>query len=215
MPNRDLNNMRESYESGCLLEKDCDKNPFNQFDKWFQQALSEKIKEPNAMQIATVGNDGQPSIRTVLLKSFDKDGFVFYTNYKSKKGIQLAQNNKIAILFFYEEHERQIRIEGIVHKCTSEENNAYFHARPVDSQIAATISAQSQVVADRAVLENLFEAKKQEFLNKEIPLKEDWGGYIVTPVLFEFWQGRKNRLHDRIQYTKTKTGDWIMERLMP
>lgn len=214
MPNRDLNNMRQSYEATYLLEEDCDSNPFIQFDKWFQEALKINAIEPNAMQLATVGANGQPSIRTVLLKSFDKNGFVFYTNYTSKKGKQLEENNKIALLFWLREQERQVIIEGSVSKIPYEENSIYFHSRPRDSQLAAKVSNQSSSIKDRATLEELFETQKALFENKEIPLKESWGGYLVVPTLFEFWQGRANRLHDRIQY-KVEDNNWKLERLMP
>lgn len=214
MPNRDLNNMRQSYETTYLLEEDCDSNPFIQFDKWFQEALKINAIEPNAMQLATVGANGQPSIRTVLLKSFDKNGFVFYTNYTSKKGKQLEENNKIALLFWLREQERQVIIEGSVSKIPYEENSIYFHSRPRDSQLAAKVSNQSSSIKDRATLEELFETQKALFENKEIPLKESWGGYLVVPTLFEFWQGRANRLHDRIQY-KVEDNNWKLERLMP
>jgi pyridoxamine 5'-phosphate oxidase len=215
MPNRDLNNMRESYESALLLEENCDSNPFVQFDKWFQNALDNNLIEPNAMQIATVGKDLQPSVRTVLLKSFDVNGFVFYTNYDSKKGIQIAENSKVSLLFWYREHERQIRIEGFASKTTYDANNIYFHSRPIDSQLAASISNQSKVIENRAVLDDLFNEKKIEYQDKEIPLRENWGGYIIVPHLFEFWQGRKSRLHDRIQYTKQTDATWKLERLAP
>ena len=215
MPNRDLNNMRESYESSFLLEEDCDKNPFQQFDKWFHQALEENQIEPNAMQIATVGKDLQPSIRTVLLKSFDKNGFVFYTNYNSIKGTQIKENDKVALLFWYREHERQIRIEGVARKTAVEENEIYFHSRPRESQLAALVSDQSKKLESRTMLDELFEKKKAEFADQEIPLKQNWGGYVVEPTLFEFWQGRESRLHDRIQYTKAEDNSWIIERLFP
>ncbi len=215
MPNRDLNNMRESYESSFLLEEHCDPNPFKQFDKWFQNALDDNLIEPNAMQIATVGKDLQPSVRTVLLKSFDTDGFIFYTNYASKKGMQMAENEKVSLLFWYREHERQIRIEGIANKTSYESNDIYFHSRPKESQLAATISTQSKVIDNRAMLEKLFEEKNKEYQDKEVPLREDWGGYIITPHLFEFWQGRKSRLHDRIQYTNQTNQSWKIERLSP
>ena len=214
MPNRDLNNMRQSYEATYLLEEDCDSNPFIQFDKWFQEALKINAIEPNAMQLATVGANGQPSIRTVLLKSFDKKGFVFYTNYTSKKGKQLEEINKVALLFWLREQERQVIIEGSVSKIPYEENSIYFHSRPRDSQLAAKVSNQSSSIKDRATLEELFETQKALFENKEIPLKESWGGYLVVPTLFEFWQGRANRLHDRIQY-KVEDNNWKLERLMP
>lgn len=215
MPNRDVHNMRASYESSFLLEEDCDANPFQQFDKWFNHAVDDKLIEPNAMQIATVGKNLQPSLRTVLLKSFDENGFVFYTNYESKKGKQLAENEKIALLFWFREHERQIRIEGTVQRTSRKLNDVYFHSRPTDSQLAATISSQSEVIPNREMLDKLFQEKQQEFSNKEIPLKENWGGYIVTPNLFEFWQGRKSRLHDRIQYSLISADNWKMERLAP
>lgn len=215
MPNRDLNEMRQSYETAYLLEENCDRNPFLQFDKWFQDALKNNDIEPNAMQIATVGLDGQPTIRTVLLKSFDSNGFIFYTNYESKKGHQIAANAKVALLFWYREQERQIRIEGIAKKTTKEANEIYFHSRPRDSQLAATISEQSKPVKDRAYLDELFENKKNELDNKEIPLRDNWGGYLIIPTLFEFWQGRKNRLHDRIQFTLDENNNWEIVRLMP
>jgi len=215
MPNRDLNKMRESYESSYLLEEHCDPNPFKQFDKWFQNALDDNLIEPNAMQIATVGKDMQPSIRTVLLKSFDTNGFIFYTNYDSKKGNQIDENEKVGLLFWFREHERQIRIEGLASKTSKESNNVYFQSRPKESQLAAKISNQSKVIESRIILENLFEEKSKEYHDKEVPLLENWGGYIITPHLFEFWQGRKSRLHDRIQYKKQANQNWIIERLSP
>ncbi len=213
MPNRDVHNMRESYESSFLLEENCDSNPFHQFDNWFQHAIDSKLIEPNAMTLATVGKNGQPSARIVLLKSFNKDGFVFYTNYESKKGGQMKENHKVAILFWWQ--ERQVRIEGTVQKSSSELNDVYFHSRPTDSQLAATISDQSKIIPNRDFLDKLFQEKQVEFFDKEIPLKENWGGYIVVPSLFEFWQGRENRLHDRIQYTLLSEDSWKMERLAP
>ncbi|MCB0507405.1 MAG: pyridoxamine 5'-phosphate oxidase [Bacteroidetes bacterium] len=207
--------MRESYEAAKLLETDCHKNPFIQFDAWFQEALNDQLVEPNAMQIATVGKNMQPSIRTVLLKSFDENGFVFFTNYESKKGIEIAENEHVALLFWYREHQRQIRIEGIAQKTAESLNTSYFYERPHDSQLAAYVSQQSQVVKDRPTLDNLFIEQQHLLENKIIPKKENWGGYVITPNLFEFWQGRANRFHDRIQYQKTSDNAWIMERLMP
>ncbi|HQV79169.1 MAG TPA: pyridoxamine 5'-phosphate oxidase [Chitinophagales bacterium] len=214
MANRDLNNMRESYDAFSLLEHDCNSNPFKQFDKWFQHAIDAKEYEPNAMQLATVGVDGQPSIRTVLLKSFDINGFVFFTNYNSRKGQQIQENAKVTLLFWYREQQRQIRVEGIATKTSLNENDIYFHSRPRESQIAAYVSKQSQVVENRTVLDDLFTTKEIEFKNQEVPMLENWGGFKVTPTLFEFWQGRVSRLHDRIQYTKIED-TWKMERLMP
>ncbi|HUM52991.1 MAG TPA: pyridoxamine 5'-phosphate oxidase [Chitinophagales bacterium] len=215
MPNRDLTNMRNSYEKGFLLEKDCDKNPFIQFEKWFQQAIDDNLYEPNAMQIATVGKDLQPSVRTVLLKSFDKNGFIFYTNYDSKKGSQIKENDKVALLFWFREHERQVRIEGIATQTTTEMNEIYFRSRPRDSQIAAFVSKQSSTIEDRKTLDELFIKTNQEFKNVEIPIKRNWGGYNIKPTLIEFWQGRQNRLHDRLQYTLKDNQIWILERLAP
>lgn len=215
MPNRNLNNMRESYDSSFLLEEYCDKNPFVQFEKWFQDSVNDKQIEPNAMQLATVGKDLQPSIRTVLLKSFDANGFVFYTNYHSKKGNEIEENGKVSLLFWYREHQRQIRIEGVAHKTEPEENDIYFHSRPRGSQLAALVSEQSKTIKDRNELDELFKTKSEEYKDLDIPLKENWGGYIITPTLFEFWQGRESRLHDRIQYTRTETNDWKIERLCP
>lgn len=215
MPNRDLNNMRNSYEKGFLLEKDCAKNPFVQFEKWFQDAINDNLYEPNAMQIATVGKNAQPSVRTVLLKSFDEKGFVFYTNYESKKGKQIKENDKVALLFWFREHERQIRIEGIATKTSLEMNDVYFHSRPRDSQIAAFVSKQSSIIENRRMLDDLFKEKNKEFKNKEIPLKKNWGGFLIKPILFEFWQGRENRLHDRLQYIIYKNQNWKLVRLAP
>jgi pyridoxamine 5'-phosphate oxidase len=213
MPNRDLNNMRESYESSFLLEEHCDSDPFILFDKWFHHALDAKITEPNAMTLATAGNNGQPSARIVLLKSFSHDGFVFYTNYESRKGKEMNENNKVALLFWW--HERQVRIEGVVKKADRHSAEKYFHSRPKDSQIGAAISPQSQVLKNRFILEDRFKETEAEFKEKEIPLPDNWGGYIVVPDLFEFWQGRVSRLHDRIQYTLSSEQKWMMERLAP
>ena len=215
MPNRDLTNMRNSYEKGFLLEKDCDKNPIFQFEKWFQQAIDDNLYEPNAMQIATVVNDLHPSLRTVLLKSFDENGFVFYTNYESKKGVDIKENDKVALLFWFREHERQVRIEGIATQTTEEMNEIYFRSRPRDSQIAAYLSNQSIVIENRNSLDELFLQIIQEFKDLEIPIKKNWGGYNIKPTVIEFWQGRQNRLHDRLQYTLQENQIWILERLAP
>ena len=213
MPNRDLNNMRESYESSYLLEEDCHPNPFHQFDKWFHHAVESKITEPNAMTLATVGADGQPSARIVLLKSFNQDGFVFYTNYESKKGRHLEDNHKAAILFWWE--QRQVRIEGIVKKTDRVSAEQYFHSRPKDSQIGAMVSRQSEVLEHRSELDKKYEETAKIFMDKEVPLPDSWGGYVLIPVLFEFWQGRISRLHDRIQYTRIAEETWKIERLSP
>ncbi|MDB5226018.1 MAG: pyridoxamine 5-phosphate oxidase [Bacteroidota bacterium] len=215
MPNRDVHKMRESYNSSILLETDCNADPFLQFEKWFSEAVEDKIFEPNAMTLATTGNDGQPSARMVLLKAYSHDGFIYYSNYESKKGIQIQDNNKVALCFWWAKHSRQVRIEGIASRTPKEKNEIYFHSRPRESQVAALISDQSKVVDSRETLEQLYREKEKEFSDKEIPLKENWGGFIVTPYLFEFWQGKGNRLHDRIQYSKEESGAWKIERLAP
>ena len=214
MPNKDLSHLREAYQSGTLEIENCHEDPFVQFDRWFQQAVDEKLYEPNAMTLATVGKDGQPTARIVLLKSLSHQGFIFYTNYHSKKAEQIAENEKVGLLFWWREHERQVRIEGTVTKTGREEAEKYFHSRPHGSQIAGSISPQSQVIPDRKFLDEKVAAMKERYGDKEIPLPKNWGGYIVQPVLFEFWQGRHNRLHDRIEYFLDK-GNWSLHRLAP
>jgi pyridoxamine 5'-phosphate oxidase len=213
MPNRDLHHMRESYEASFLLEEYCAKDPFVQFDKWFHEAIHAELPEPNAMTLATCGEDGKPSARIVLLKSFSKKGFVFYTNYESRKGKQMKHNDQVALLFWWQ--QRQIRIEGKVKKLSRAEAEIYFHARPKGSQIGASISPQSRVIPSRIVLEENYKSTEKQFKGKTIPLPKYWGGYVVVPELFEFWQGRMSRLHDRIQYTKAGREKWTMERLAP
>jgi pyridoxamine 5'-phosphate oxidase len=205
--------MRESYESSFLLEEDCDANPFHQFDKWFHHAIDIKLPEPNAMTLATVGKDGQPSARIVLLKSFSRHGFIFYTNYESRKGKQMQENDKVSLLFWWQ--ERQVRIEGVVNQVDRAAAETYFHSRPKGSQIGALVSPQSQVLENRNILEERFKELEHEYRGKEVPLPENWGGYIVTPNLMEFWQGRLSRLHDRIQYTRIAEDSWKIERLAP
>lgn len=207
--------MRENYKHSYLIEEECDPDPFVQFDGWFHQALEAGMYEPNAMALATAGSNGQPSVRMVLLKSFDHEGFVFFTNYESRKGHQISDNQKVALLFWWWGHQRQVRIEGYVLKTPAPLNDEYFHSRPKESQIAALISEQSKVVESREVLERLYAEKEKEFGDRQVPLKEHWGGFVVKPLLFEFWQGRESRLHDRLQYTRNESGLWIRERLYP
>lgn len=213
MANKAIHEMRENYESSILLETSCASNPFIQFDKWFKDAVEGNSIEPNAMSLATVGKDGQPSVRIVLLKSYSDDGFVFYTNYNSHKGTQMQENEKVALLFWWQ--ERQVRIEGSVRKNDRESAEAYFHSRPKESQIGALVSEQSKVVANRAVLDTKYEDLLAQYKTAEVPLPDYWGGYIVTPTFFEFWQGRVSRLHDRIAYKKISDGGWTLERLAP
>lgn len=213
--NRDkLADMREVYEYSELLESNVDKNPLMQFNKWMQAAIKNELFEPNAMSIATVNAEGQPSCRTVLLKDIIEGNFVFYTNYESKKGQEIAATGKGAILFWWREHERQVRIEGKIEKVSASVSNAYFQKRPSGSRIGAIASPQSQVVQDRSELDDLYKKAEANFVDGETECPIYWGGYQLIPNLFEFWQGRKNRLHDRIQYLKD--GDsWKIERLAP
>lgn len=214
MPNRDLSDFRENYQFGQLLEEQCSLNPFVQFKEWLDYAINNNIFEPNGMQLATVGKNNQPSLRTLLLKEVTEKGFVFYTNFESKKGIQLAENNKAAILFWWREQERQIRIEGVVEKYSIEKSKKYFYSRPKGSQIAATVSPQSKVIPNRAFIDKLYFNHYEKYGDLKFPFPDNWGGYILVPTLFEFWQGRENRLHDRIQYLYEE-GNWRIERLAP
>lgn len=213
--NKAIADLRQEYSSQTLLEEDVENNPISQFKKWWQQAVSSEIIEPNAMTLATSSSDGLPSARIVLLKDFDENGFVFYTNYKSFKGLQLEENPKACLVFHWKELERQVRIVGIVNRVGKDVSEEYYHSRPIGSQVGAWASPQSQVIENREWLEHEFEKRKAEFENSEVPLPPFWGGYLVKPVIIEFWQGRKSRLHDRIQYTLEENGGWKIERLAP
>lgn len=214
MDYHDLSDRRRNYEMGSFSESQTHRNPMIMFRKWFDDATSANIQEPNAMALATAGHDGKPSVRMVLLKSFDAAGFTFYTNYESKKGRQLTENPNAALLFFWDILERQIRIEGTISKVPDETAGKYFLSRPPESRIAAVVSQQSRVVS-REELVQKFEKMKMDFPDGNIPKPDYWGGYLLTPVLFEFWQGRPGRLHDRIQYSKTDQNHWAIERLAP
>ncbi len=206
--------IRTEYKKGTLDEKDVDKNPFVQFDRWFKEAVKSEIPEVNAMAIATANKQGRPSARTVLLKQFDEKGFVFFTNYESAKAKDIAENPQAALLFFWEPLERQIRIVGTVEKVTVAESFEYFRSRPIDSQLGAWASQQSSVISARALLEKAFGEMLEKFKNGEIPLPPFWGGLRIIPDEFEFWQGRTSRLHDRISY-KNNNGVWSINRLSP
>ena len=214
-----LGNMREDYQQGELLESEVSSNPFKQFENWFQTALTSDLTEPNAMLIATVNGDGSPSMRTVLMKDFSEAGFVFYTNFNSRKGKDIEANPQVALLFYWGTLERQIRIEGRAERVPSEIADGYFHSRPRSSQIGAHASPQSQVIPDRDFLQDQLRDLEAQFADHEIPRPEHWGGYCIKPVYFEFWQGRSSRLHDRICYrqiqTKGKPSHWQVERLAP
>ena len=212
--NKAVADLRKEYSSETLLEKDVDANPINQFQKWWDQALASDILEPNAMTLATSSVDGLPSARVVLIKDFDERGFVFYTNYESFKAMQLEENPKACLVFHWKELERQVRISGVVEKVRDEESEAYYRSRPIGSRIGAWTSPQSKVIPNREWLEAEFNKKKQEFTDGDVPRPPHWGGYIVKPVIIEFWQGRFSRLHDRIQYT-LENGGWKIERLAP
>jgi pyridoxamine 5'-phosphate oxidase len=208
-------NLRKDYSSQNLLENDVEENPINQFQKWWDEAMNSEIDEVNAMTLATSSSDGMPSARIMLLKGFDQNGFVFFTNYKSYKAMHLEENPKACLVFFWKELERQVRITGLVKRISEQENDEYFYSRPVGSQIGAWASNQSQVIENRKWLEERVLTLTEEFKIKELKRPSHWGGYLVTPVILEFWQGRPSRLHDRIQYTLAEDGNWKIERLSP
>ena len=210
-----LAEMRKDYGLTGLLEKNLAKNPFRQFEQWFQEAEAAKLTEPNAMTLATTGRDGRPSARTVLLKGVDGRGFVFYTNYESRKGRELDGNVHAVLLFPWVAMERQVTVEGPVARVSREESAAYFHSRPRASQLAAWASPQSTVVAGRAVIEESYRAIEKKYEGREVPLPPNWGGFRLTPETVEFWQGRRSRLHDRLRYRRETDGDWVVERLAP
>ena len=208
--------LRKSYELGELDERHALTGPFEQFRQWFKEALEAEIPEPNAMTVATVGPEGRPSTRIVLIKGFDEHGFVWYTNYESRKGQELAVHPFAALQFHWVELERVVRIEGRVEKTSDEESDAYFHSRPLDSRIGAWASPQSQVIGSRAVLvANAAKFGAQFALNS--PRPPHWGGYRLVPERFEFWQGRKSRLHDRLVYSRgpASADEWTVQRLAP
>jgi pyridoxamine 5'-phosphate oxidase len=210
-----IQNLRLDYKAATLLESDVDENPIIQFEKWFKEALDAQILEPNAMTLATANSNGVPQARIVLLKEVDAQGFVFYSNYDSDKGKILLQNPCAALVFFWGDLERQIRVEGTVVQVSNEQSTAYFKTRPWGSKLGAWVSPQSSVIADRAFLENRLQQLEKKYVGKEVPMPEHWGGFRVIPHKIEFWQGRRNRLHDRLVYTHQKDGSWVLARLAP
>jgi pyridoxamine 5'-phosphate oxidase len=207
--------LRRDYALAGLSEKDLVRDPFRQFEKWFAEAEAAKLPDPNAMVLATAGRDGRPSARTVLLKGLDGRGFVFYTNYESRKGRELEANPRATLLFPWNALERQVIVEGSVVRVAREESETYFHSRPRLSQLAAVASPQSSLVAGRSVLEDSVKTLDKKYAGQEVPLPPNWGGYRLAPETVEFWQGRRNRLHDRLRYRRSSGGDWTIERLAP
>ena len=206
--------IRKDYSQKGLLEGDVAKDPVKQFGKWWDEAVAAQIAEPNAMTLATTSMDAVPSARIVLLKEFSENGFIFFTNYNSYKGQQLSENPKACLLFFWKELERQVRITGLVMKLGQKQSDEYFLSRPEASQVGAWASPQSQVIENRKWLDDEFQ-KIEKDIKGNLKRPPHWGGYIVKPVIIEFWQGRPNRLHDRLQYTLEDDGGWKIERLAP
>lgn len=210
----DIGDLRREYTQAGLTRESLEANPLQQFDQWFTQAVQGQVLEPNAMQIATVDIKGKPTLRTVLLKSYDDKGFVFYTNYNSQKAQQIAANPQVALLIFWKELERQVEITGRAEKVSTLESLRYFTSRPRGSQLGAWVSVQSSIITSRNLLEMKLEEIKRKFNEGAIPLPDFWGGYRVIPETIEFWQGRSNRLHDRFEYRRTAQG-WDIVRLSP
>lgn len=210
-----LEQFRREYLQGGLRRNDLPDDPFVQFAKWQQQAIESGLLDPTAMALATVGADGQPSQRIVLLKSLDERGFVFYTNYQSRKAREMAENARVALLFPWHVMERQVRVCGVVEKVTMLESVKYFASRPRDSQLAAWASQQSTALSSRQLLLGQLARMREKFGNGEVPLPDFWGGYRVIPHEIEFWQGGGNRLHDRFQYRRQPDGGWDINRLAP
>ncbi|NIG52273.1 pyridoxamine 5'-phosphate oxidase [Chitinophaga sp. Cy-1792] len=215
MLNQKIADLRKDYIMASLDEKDVAKHPLEQFGKWWKEATSGELDEPNAMTLATSTPDGLPSARIVLLKSFDEDGFLFFTNYESQKGQELALNHHVCLLFFWKELERQVRITGIVSKADKATSDAYYNSRPHGSKIGAIASPQSKVIANRGFLEQAVAKVEETFANREPERPDYWGGYVVKPSKIEFWQGRSSRLHDRILYVLEPDSSWLIERLAP
>jgi pyridoxamine 5'-phosphate oxidase len=214
MAERDLGDLRQEYRNAPLSRADLDDDPFVQFDRWFAQAEQTETVDANAMSVSSVGDDGQPSVRMVLLKYYSRDGFVFYTNLGSRKAAEIAGNPRVALLFYWPGLHRQIKILGQAARTTVAEDTRYFLSRPRDSQLGAWVSRQSSVISARSVLENKFAEMKERFASGDVPLPSFWGGYRVAPHSIEFWQGRESRLHDRFRYLREGEG-WQASRLAP
>ncbi|MEQ1573676.1 MAG: pyridoxamine 5'-phosphate oxidase [Vicinamibacterales bacterium] len=209
-----LADIRRDYEGQPLDEQHSDEDPFRQFNTWFEQVQRVEA-DPTAMALATATRDGRPSVRTVLLKGLDDRGFVFYTNYDSRKAREMAETGRASVLFYWPSVHRQVRAYGNVHKVSGAESDAYFASRPLESRLAAVVSRQSERIESRQVLEGLFEAAKRAHMDGAIPRPEFWGGYRLIPEELEFWQGRESRLHDRLRYVRQADGTWQRDRLAP
>lgn len=209
-----INSLRHDFAKQTLDERYINSNPVLQFEKWFKEAIDGKVNEPNAMTVATATKDGKPSARILLLRNFDENGFIFYTNYTSRKGSEIMENPHCALLFFWPELERQVRIEGTLQKQTSEESDIYFQSRPRESKLGAWTSEQSKIISSRKVLDEEYEKLSKKYPEENVPRPPYWGGYVLKPFSIEFWQGRPSRLHDRILYTFEKN-NWKIERLAP
>ncbi len=207
--------LRREYKQGSLGRADLKPSPFDQFTVWFEQACKAECQDPNAMSVATVSKEGQPTLRTVLMKHYDDNGFVFLTNYDSKKGRDISENSNVCLMFPWLALERQVIITGVASKISVDEADFFFHKRPIDSQISAWASPQSRPVESRQVLQAAWDKVKQKYADGKVPCPPYWGGYRVAPKTIEFWQGRANRLHDRFVYTKQPNNSWTIERLGP
>lgn len=213
---KDLSNYRKIYEKGALTKASVPENPMELFQKWFYEVEEFGMaEETNTMTLSTIGLDNFPKNRVVLLKKFTWEGFIFFTNYLSEKGLAIAANPNICLSFFWHDMERQIIIKGVAEKTAENISDGYFESRPEGSKLGAWCSKQSSVVSSREVLDNSLQTFEEKYKDKEIPRPEHWGGYLVKPVSIEFWQGRPNRMHDRIRYTLQKNFDWKIERLAP
>ncbi len=213
---KDLGNYRKTYEKSELMEDSVSDNPMQLFQTWFHETeQSDSVDEPNAMTVSTLGLDGYPKSRVVLLKKYTYEGFIFYTNYESEKGKAIATNPQVCISFFWPAMERQIIIKGNAEKIAENLSDGYFESRPDGSKLGAMASDQSTVIASREVLENKLKQLEEQYKEKEIQRPKNWGGFIVKPISIEFWQGRPNRLHDRIRYSLQESYDWKIERLAP
>jgi len=210
----DISSIRKDYKLKELSEKQVEQSPFEQFDIWFKEMMNSKLPEPTAVTLATSTPDGKPSARVLLLKGYNQDGFIFFTNYESRKGKEIETNNSGALLFFWPELERQIRIEGRIEKISKSASEDYFVTRPYKSRLGAWASKQSSVIPNRTEIIKKFFKYLIKFHSRNIPLPDFWGGYILKPEVFEFWQGRTSRLHDRVRY-RNENGLWIIERLSP